>query len=72
VRSEQLARRRQREPRPPALDQPLTELELERADLLRDRRLRQGERGCRAREGPLPRDLAKGQHTARLQHRPIL
>ena len=66
---EELAGRRQRESRTSPLDQPLAELHLERAHLLRDRGLRERERRRRARERPMVRDLAEGEQPPRIQHR---
>ena len=49
-----------------AVEQPDAELALERGDLLGDGRLGQGERLGRARERVAVRDLAEGEHPARV------
>ena len=69
VLEQQRARRRERQPAGPALEQLRARLALERRDLLRDRGLGQRQRLGRARERAEPRDLAERQHAARVDHR---
>jgi hypothetical protein len=65
---EQRARRGECEASAATLDQPLPDSHLERADLLRDRRLRERQRDGRSRKRLLPGDLAEGEQTTRVDH----
>jgi hypothetical protein len=58
----------QLEAAPAALDEPLAELELECADLLRDGRLRQEERRGGAGEGSPVGDLTERQEAPRIEY----
>ena len=68
VVEQQRAGRRERQAAGPALEQLRAGLALQRGDLLGDGGLRQRQRLGRAREGSQPRDLAEGEHAARIDH----
>src|SRR5262249_37530216 len=72
VDQEELACRSERERAPSALDEALADLQLERAYLLRDSRLRQRERRRRARERSQARDLPEREHASWIEHPEIL
>jgi hypothetical protein len=60
---------RQREPAPPTFDQARAELDFQRPNLLRYRRLRERERAGGARERLVLRDCPEREDTPRIEHR---
>jgi hypothetical protein len=68
MREQELARRRDHRAGASADEQRRAQLALQRADLLRDRGLAQGQGVGGAGERALARDLAEGQQPARVEH----